>query len=237
MSDSPRIEIYDEFLFNSTTHLLKPLNKILNSCEKLIKNAEGGSDDTQKQLPGEILNHGHQLLDLLNDIRDYAEIQTSRIIIEKKSTDMAMMMKGILDIASWLVKNKPKLHIEQNIPTFLPNLSIHDVRIRQVLINLIHNAVKFSDSGVVEISVEFSDNQATFQVKDTGIGIAKDRFALVFTPFQTAIQDKTDGRIGLGLGLPICKYMVEAHNGHLWFESIEGKGSTFYFSLPIEQIE
>jgi len=237
MSESAQIEIYDEFLFSSTTHLLKPLNEILNSCEQLIKNTEGISDDTQKHISYEIQNHGHQLLDLLNDIRDYAEIQTGRIVIEKKSTDMSLLMKEILDIASWLVKNKPQLHIQQNIPASLPNLSIHDLRIRQVLINLIHNAVKFSNTGIVEISVELRDNQAIFKVKDTGIGITKDKFALVFAPFQTAIQDKTDNRVGLGLGLPICKYMVEAHNGHLWFESTEGEGSSFYFSLPVEQVE
>lgn len=235
MPESQETKIYDEFLFNSTTHLLKPLGEILNSCEKLVKSVEGVPDDTQKQLSHQILHHGHQLVDLVNDIRDYAEIQTGRIVIEKASTDMDLLVKDVLDIASWLVKNKPQLHIQQNIPESLPNLSIHALRIRQVLINLIHNAVKFSDSGIVEIAVELGDKQVTFQVKDTGIGISKDKFALVFAPFQTALQDKTDSRIGLGLGLPICKYMVEVHNGHLCFESTEGKGSTFYFSLPVEQ--
>jgi signal transduction histidine kinase len=235
MSESPQTKIQDEFLFNATSHLLEPLNKILNSCEKLIENADGISDDTKKQLPHEILNHGHHLLDLVNDIRDYAEIQTGRIILEKKPTDMGGLMKGVLDIASWLVESKHQLRIQQDIPASLPTLSIHEVRIRQVLINLIHNAVKFTDSGIIKISVEVSDDQITFQVKDTGIGIAKDKLGLVLAPFQTAFQNPADDRVGLGLGLPICKYLVEAHLGILWFESVEGEGSTFYFSLPIEQ--
>jgi signal transduction histidine kinase len=86
-----------------------------------------------------------------------------------------------------------------------------------------------------QISVEQNDHQMTFQVNDPGIGIAKDKSALVFAPFQTALSDPADDRVGLGLGLPICKYLVEAHHGNLWFESAEGQGSTFYFSLPIEQ--
>jgi signal transduction histidine kinase len=235
MTESPQTQVYDEFLFNSTSQLLKPLNEILKSCEELIKSTNGTSDDTQKQLSHQIQNQGRHLLDLVNDIRDYAEIQTGRIIIEKMPTDLSILMKGVLDVASWLTKNKPQLHVEQDIPASLPHLSIHALRIQQVLINLIHNAVKFTDAGIIKISVQLSDNQITFHVKDTGIGIAKDKFALVFAPFQTALQDTTDGRIGLGLGLPICKYMVEAHGGNLWFESTEGKGSTFYFSLPVEQ--
>jgi two-component system, sensor histidine kinase ChiS len=235
VSESSQTELYAEFLFNATSRLLKPLNEILASCEKSIANADGISDITQAQLPREILNHGHCLLDLVNDMRDYAEIQTGRIVLEKKATDMGMLMKGVLDVASWLISDKPQLHLQQDIPASLPHLSIQDTRIRQVLINLIHNAVKFTDSGSVEISVALSDNQITFQIKDTGIGIAKDRLALVFAPFQTALNDPTDSRIGLGLGLPICKYLVEAHNGNIWFKSTERKGSTFCFSLPVKQ--
>jgi len=235
VSDSPQTEIYDEFLFNATSQLMKPLNEILNSCQELNKSVDETSGDLQKQLSHKIQNHGQRLMDLVNDIRDYAEIQTGRIIIDKEPTDLAVLMKGVLDVAAWLIKNRPQLHIQQDIPASLPLLSIQDARIQQVLINLIHNAVKFTESGIIEISVELGDNRVTFQVKDTGIGIAKDKFALVLAPFQTALQDATDGRIGLGLGLPICKYLVEAHNGNLWFESTEGKGSSFYFSLPVEQ--
>ncbi len=237
MSETSQTKTYDEFLFNATTHLTKPLHGILSSCDELGKSLAEGADDTRKQLSRQIMNDGHRLLDLVNDIRDYAEMQTGRIVIEKKPTDMALLLKGVLDVAAWLVKNKPEVRMEQDIPASLPQLIIHDMRIQQVLINLVHNAVKFTNSGTIKISVEVSDNRMTFQVRDTGTGIAEDKFALVLAPFQTAFPDPADARVGLGLGLPICKYMVEAHQGEIGFESTEGKGSTFYFSLPLEQTQ
>ena len=237
VSESPEIKRYDEFLFNTTSQLLKPVIEIINSCDELANNTNEISDNAKEQLSNEIRKQGHRLLDLVNDIRDYAETQTGRTVIEKNSTDLGILMKGVLDVAIWLTKDSPQLHIQQDFPVSLPHLSIHDIRIQQVLINLIHNAVKFTDSGIVKISITLNDNEIIFQVQDTGIGIAKDKFPLVFAPFQTALPDPTDSRIGLGLGLPISKYMVEAHNGNLWFESTEGQGSTFYFSIPIQQAE
>lgn len=228
---------YEEFLFTATTHLLKPLNELLNTGGELMKLDNGAAGDAQKKLSGEILTRGHQLLDLINDIRDYAEIQTNRLILEKKPTDLNVLMKDVLNVAAWLVKSKPQLSLQQEISASLPTLSIHDMRIQQVLINLIHNAVKFCDAGVIKISVEPGDDQINFRVSDNGSGIAADKFALVFAPFHTALNKAADGRSGLGLGLPISKYIVEAHDGRIWFESIEGQGSTFSFSLPNQTVE
>src|SRR5688572_20963627 len=169
MSETSQTKTYDEFLFNATTHLTKPLHGILSCCDELGKSLAEGANETQKQLSRQIMNDGHRLLDLVNDIRDYAEIQTGRIVIEKKPTDVALLLKGVLDVAAWLTKNKPDLRIEQDIPASLPQLTIHDMRVQQVLINLVHNAVKFTDSGTIVVAVEHTfDNQLTFRVVDTG---------------------------------------------------------------------
>jgi len=237
MSETAQTQPYDEFLFNATSHLLKPLSEILASCDELSKNADENLDGMQKQLSRSISGNGHRMLDLLNDIRDYAEIQTGRILIEKSPTDMTILIKGVLDVAVWLTKNKPQISIQHDIPTSLPELSVQEMRIQQVLINLIHNAVKFTDAGVIKISVALNDHEIIFQVKDSGIGIAPEKFGLIFAPFQTALADTVDARAGLGLGLPICKYIVKAHHGQIGFESMEGVGSTFSFSLPLEQTQ
>jgi two-component system, sensor histidine kinase ChiS len=226
--------IYDEFLFNTTTQLLKPLEGILTSCEEWTNRMDETADDTQKQLTRDIRMHGHHMLDLINDIRDYAESQTGRIIIDKKPADLGGLMNGVLEAAAYLVKNKPQVRIQPDIPASLPYLSIQPMRIHQVFLNLLHNAVKFTEAGTIQISVDVRDHEVIFQVKDTGIGIAKEGAALVLAPFQTALPESGDARVGLGLGLPICQYVVEAHQGKLWFESTEGKGATFSFSLPIE---
>lgn len=237
MPEIVQTQPYDEFLFNATSHLLKPLTEILTSCDELSKNADENLDGIQKQLSRNISTHGHRMLDLLNDIRDYAEIQTGRILIEKSPTDMTILIKGVLDVAVWLAKNKPQVSIQHHIPTSLPELTVQEMRIQQVLINLIHNAVKFTDAGIIKISVVLNDHNITFHVEDSGIGIAQEKFGMIFAPFQTALPNATDPRVGLGLGLPISKYMVEAHHGQIGFESAEGQGSTFSFSLPLEQTQ
>jgi signal transduction histidine kinase len=235
VTESIRSDIYDEFLFNTTSHLLKPLNEILASSIELLRDEEL-LGDKQKQHLLRMQSKGYRLLELVNDVRDYAEIQTGRIIIEKQPTDLVELLENTLGIVrQWLAKDKPQIRLEKDIPNTLPEISIHGVRIQQVIFNIAHNAMKFTEKGFIRVSAIHKDNQVIIQVEDTGIGIAPDKSKLVFEPFQTAYQDKTDSRVGLGLGLPISKYVVEVHAGKIWFESKEGEGSSFYFSLPVEQ--
>jgi two-component system phosphate regulon sensor histidine kinase PhoR len=115
----------------------------------------------------------------------------------------------------------------------LPKIRIDSQRLEQVLVNLIHNAVKFTRSGgEVVLGAESSDGWVRFAVRDTGIGIPADDVTRIFERFYRVDKSRTGS--GTGLGLSIAKHIVEAHNGKIWAESIEGRGSTFYFSIPLE---
>jgi len=98
---------------------------------------------------------------------------------------------------------------------------------------LIHNAVKFTDSGHVTICVAQEANDIVFEVRDTGIGIAEEDQELVFEPYETILEDKDDPRLGFGLGLKIVEHIIDLHDGETWFESKAGSGSSFFFTIPL----
>ena len=123
------------------------------------------------------------------------------------------------------------LNLEIHCAENLPNVNADFSRMEQVIVNLLHNAIKFTPrGGLISISCYQKDSHAVFSVTDTGEGISAEDFPRIFERFYKADRSRTSG--GTGLGLAISKHLVEAHDGEIWVESTEGKGSTFYFSLP-----
>ncbi|HNT77797.1 MAG TPA: HAMP domain-containing sensor histidine kinase [Anaerolineae bacterium] len=218
---------YDEFLYNVSGRLRKPIHTILETCTELL---EAESENPKVQA---IQTEGYQLLDLVNDIRDYAESQTGRMVLETGPIDLNAVVARVIEFAGWMVKSKPDVAFQKGRVDDLPAAQVQEARIQQVLLNLIHNALKFTDRGTLRLSAIRDGGEVTFEVADTGIGIPADRAACVFTPFETALPALDEERVGLGLGLPISKSIVESYGGRLWFESEEGKGSKFSFSLPV----
>jgi two-component system phosphate regulon sensor histidine kinase PhoR len=124
---------------------------------------------------------------------------------------------------------KLDLHVECN--NDLPGLRVDQSRLEQVLVNLIHNAVKFTrPGGQIILSAELSDEAVQFSVKDTGIGIPSDDVPRIFERFYRVDKSRTGS--GTGLGLSIARHIIEAHDGRIWADSIEGQGSTFFFTIP-----
>jgi two-component system phosphate regulon sensor histidine kinase PhoR len=124
------------------------------------------------------------------------------------------------------------LNLDIDIPPTLPKVMADEARVEQVLVNLIHNAIKFTPSGGrIGISARARDNDVLVSVADTGIGISPDDLPRIFERFYKADKSRSGG--GTGLGLAIAKHIVEAHGGRIWAESVEGKGSTFNFTLPL----
>ena len=103
----------------------------------------------------------------------------------------------------------------------------------QALLNLIHNAVKFTEQGYVTVRVGLEDGNILFEVRDAGIGISDEDQELVFEPFETILADKNDPRLGFGLGLKIVEHIIDLHDGETWFESKAGAGSSFFFTIPV----
>lgn len=220
---------YDEFLFRITTHLLMPVNQILENCQKLRQETDENKDINHIQ------QQGFELLNLINDIRDYAESQTGRIVLNNNPTDLNGLVRRALEIGEWLVKEKPAVELKEGQIDDLPEAVVQSERILQILLNLIHNAVKFTDSGFISVSATYDGRSVAFHVEDTGVGILAEKQHLVFAPFETAFLDERDSRVGLGLGLPICKYLADQYQGEITFVSEIGRGTKFLFSLPVVQ--
>jgi signal transduction histidine kinase len=173
------------------------------------------------------------LVSQMNDFQDYAETVTDRMKLDLQEVDIYAIVDGVMTIADQLVEGKPEIVIEEDIIENLPTIEADPTRLSQALLNLIHNAVKFTDKGYVTLRISREPNAILFEVRDTGIGIAEEDQELVFEPYETILEDKNDPRLGFGLGLKIVEHIIDLHDGETWFESKAGVGSSFFFTIPI----
>ena len=171
----------------------------------------------------------------VNDFQDYAETVTGRMELNlEDEVDIYAVLDGVMMMADQLIEMKDgRVTLEEDIDENLPTIEADPTRLSQALINLIHNAVKFTDSGHVTIRVAQEANDIVFEVRDTGIGIAEEDQELVFEPYETILDDKDDPRLGFGLGLKIVEHIIDLHDGETWFESKAGAGSSFFFTIPL----
>ena len=173
------------------------------------------------------------LIGQVNDFQDYAETVTDRMELNLEEVDIYALMDGIMTIADQLAESKPGVTLEDEIAENLPAIDADAARLSQALLNLIHNAVKFTEKGYVTIRVARDANNILFEVRDTGMGIPEADQELVFEPFETILADKNDTRLGFGIGLKIVEHIVDLHDGETWFESEAGIGSSFFFTIPV----
>jgi signal transduction histidine kinase len=174
------------------------------------------------------------LIGQANDFQDYAETVTGRMALNLEDMDVYAALDGVMTIADQLLDSKPGVTLDEEIAENLPTTEADPARFSQALLNLIHNAIKFTDKGTITIRVEREPNNILFEVRDTGIGIAEEDQELVFEPFETILLDKEDPRLGFGLGLKIVEHIIDLHDGETWFESKAGQGSSFFFTIPLE---
>ena len=173
------------------------------------------------------------LIGQVNDFHDYAETVTDRMALDLDEVNLYDMLDSVMTIADQLVEAKPKVTLEEDIEDDLPEIEGDITRLTQVLLNLIHNAVKFTDDGKITVRVAREEDNILFEVQDTGIGIAEENQEKVFEPFETILEDKDDSRLGFGIGLKIVEHIVDLHDGEPWFESKLGEGSSFCFTIPV----
>lgn len=169
----------------------------------------------------------------VNDLQDYAETVTGRMELDLQEVDIHALMEGVMTIADQLADQKGGIQVEDDVPQNLPTIEGDPTRLSQALLNYIHNAIKFTEHGTVSVRVEREADRILFEVRDTGIGIAEQDQEKVFEPFETILEDKDDPRLGFGLGLKIVEHIIDLHDGETWFESKEGTGSSFFFTIPI----
>ena len=179
-----------------------------------------------------IISEGERLTDLINDLLDVTKIEAGKVEWEMKPVSVAGIIKLASDITSSTFEQHG-LELECDVENDLPEISGDKYRLEQVLINLFSNAIKFTENGYIRCRAWMINSEILISVKDTGEGINKDDQESVFEKFrQVSIVPKDKPR-GTGLGLPICKEIVNRHGGRIWVESEPGKGSTFSFTLPV----
>jgi signal transduction histidine kinase len=182
----------------------------------------------------QILSSGKHLLNIINDILDLSKVDAGKLDLEIQPVDLGPVIKGVLSTAVGLVGDKGhQIELKKQLPDPLPMCLGDPLRVRQVLLNLYSNAAKFTDQGYIRLSIWSENSLVIFAVEDTGIGIVEADKASIFEEFRQGTAGRKKGRQGAGLGLAISQQLMRLMNGRLWFESVLGKGSTFYFSLPL----
>jgi signal transduction histidine kinase len=215
--------------------LRTPLNIIIGFSSAMIDHPEmydGApiSEGIAADL-SEIRRSGTHLLGLINDILDLARVEAGRLELNKAAIPLVPLLDETMRTANGLLKDRPVL-LRREYQGPLPNVLADEVRVRQVLLNLVSNACKFTSVGEIAVGARVDSHEVTVWVRDTGIGIADTDQSRIFNQFEQVESHDAKEHTGTGLGLSICRWLVELHGGHMWLESELGKGSIFSFTLP-----
>jgi len=224
------------FLANMSHEIRTPMNSIIGFSDLL------SDDEITKEEKNNYIAHintaGNSLLNLINDILDIAKIEAGQIIITKSDCDINALLN---ELYLTFIQQKEKLDkkeltiIYNDQPSKTHTIYTDPQRLKQILTNLLGNALKFTEKGFIEFGVDLvSADKYMFFVKDTGIGISPENQQLIFKRFSQVDGSHTRNYGGTGLGLSISKNLVELMGGKLWVDSIQGQGSTFYFTLPLK---
>ena len=179
-----------------------------------------------------VVSEGERLTTLINDVLDLAKIESGKMEWNMRPVFLQDAISRAIASTQSLFEHKG-LKLKKKVPSDLPLVNADEDKLIQVVINLISNAVKFTDTGKVEIDAYQDKDQIIVEIQDTGIGIAEEDHYKVFEKFRQAGDTLTDKPKGTGLGLPICREIIEHHGGIIWMTSEPGVGSTFYFSIPV----
>ncbi len=223
-----------EFTAMLVHDLRSPLSNVVSIAESVADGLFGPLNDEQSKWLWKVRNNCKGLIEHVSDFLDLSKIEAGRIELAKRPVDLeALLHEGLADFS--LQADKRNILIMIKIDSHLPLISLDSRGINQVLSNLFSNALKFCDSGgQIEVGARRREKgEVQVWVRDSGVGIPRDEIEHVFEKYRQLSGGKASQDKGTGLGLVICKAIVEAHGGRIWVESAEGAGSTFYFTLPV----
>jgi signal transduction histidine kinase len=225
-------QVKSQFLASMSHELRTPLNAILNFVDMTIMGIFGPINAEQTDAMQKSLDSGKHLLSLINDVLDITKIHSGMMkLFLEDDVNLSEEVKGVAATVEPMIAGKSltfNLDVDENLPVIRADRR----RIRQVLLNLVSNAARFTERGSITMRASQKDGKVVFAVVDTGPGIAEEDQTIIFEPFQ---QTETGIRHagGTGLGLPISRYLVEAHGGKVWVESQRGQGATFFVEIPL----
>jgi len=230
-------QLKSQFLANMSHELRTPLNSIIGFSRVILKGIDGPITDMQQQDLTAIYNSGQHLLNLISDILDLSKIEAGKMELNMEAeVDLAEVVNSVLPTVRGLIKDKP-VELKVDLAESLPRVRADPIKIRQVLLNLLSNAAKFTETGSITLQAELEPgeqgtNQIRVSVIDTGPGITPEDQKKLFLPFSQVDASPTRKTGGTGLGLSICRHLVEMHGGKIGLTSEMGAGSTFFFTLP-----
>ena len=221
-----------EFLANMSHELRTPLNAILGYTELILDRIYGEVPEQIDDVLKRLEKNGRHLLSLINDVLDLSKIEAGRFKLSLNDYSMVELIQTVSASVEALAAEK-NLAMRLSLAEDLPLGKGDDQRLAQVLLNLLGNAIKFTEEGEILVEAEVSDQSFLVSVSDTGTGISEENLTIVFKEFQQVDGSSTKSKGGTGLGLSISKKIIEMHGGRIWVTSERDIGSTFYFSLPI----
>jgi signal transduction histidine kinase len=221
-----------QFLANMSHELRTPLNAILGYTELLIDEVYGKTPEKIQDVLQRIDSNGRHLLGLINDVLDLSKIEAGQLILALGDYSLKNVVHTVFSAVEPLAKEK-RIAFNVEVPPDLPPGYGDERRLTQVVLNLVGNAIKFTDAGEVVIKAAKANGSFKVTVRDSGPGISEADRAKLFQEFQQADNSITKKKGGTGLGLAISRRIIEMHGGRIWVESSPGNGSTFAFTLPV----
>lgn len=226
-----------QFLANMSHELRTPLNAIIGFSETMLQYPMmyDGEElpDKYKHDMEQIYGSGQQLLSVINDILDLARVDAGKLEVFMQPVEVLPIINAVESTTRGLIGQKP-VQLIRNLPDPMPEVWADGKRLRQVLLNVYSNAAKYTDAGMIELTVQVTDDDMLqFALHDTGVGIAEAFHETLFEEFEQAVHKGRDPRAGAGLGLAITKQLLTLMGGQIWLDSEVGVGSTFYFTVRL----
>ncbi|WP_244209049.1 ATP-binding response regulator [Paenibacillus ferrarius] len=227
-------KLKDQFLANTSHELRTPLHGIMNIAQTVVSKEKAKLNENSLKDMELLITISRRMSHMLGDLLDVARLQEHRIVLQQEPLRIQSIVPGVISMLKFMIEGKA-IRLSMDIMESFPLVLVDEKRLLQILHNLLHNALKYTEEGTISVSADTREGLAIIHVSDTGVGMNEETQARVFLPYEQGSYGISDGR-GIGLGLSICKQLVELHGGTLTVRSELGKGSVFSFGLPLANL-